>query len=516
MFICLDADVDLGTAVCSVQQQEISAGQRCRMISHRKQTGAYYTPDQVVQSLVQWAVHSAKDRLLDPSCGDGRFLEKHANSVGLERDPAAAATAIARAPSALVHEGEFFAWAASTNERFECAAGNPPFIRYQSFKGTDRKVALDLCSKLGADFSGLSSSWAPFLVATASLLKAGGRMAFVLPAEVGHAPYAAPLLEYLAAHFGTVQIIAVRNKLFPDLSEDCWLLYADEYGDQTSFFKFSALDSFKPSRRPPRQHVRVPVSSWRGDWNRRLRPFLMPTSTRDMYLGVSRDLRSLRLGDIARVGIGYVSGGNDFFHLKPSEAGRLGVPDDLLHVSVRNGRVLPERTLNGSTIKKWLRNDDECLLLKLDKQSELPTSIKRYLATDEAKRVKTGYKCRNRSPWYSVPDVQVPDFFLTYMSGWTPSLVRNLAGATCTNSVHSVRLHRKTDAAMLRKAWSTSFTELSCELEGHPLGGGMLKVEPREAANILIPASDRRGLVRHDVVEEGLELLRSWRHYNAN
>jgi adenine-specific DNA-methyltransferase len=41
-----------------------------------------------------------------------------------------------------------------------------------------------------------------------------------------------------------------------------------------------------------------------------------------------------------------------------------------------------------------------------------------------------------------VPDVQVPDFFSTYMSGVTPSLVRNAAGCTCSNSVHSVRLKR--------------------------------------------------------------------------
>jgi hypothetical protein len=74
---------------------------------------------------------------------------------------------------ALVHEGDFFAWAGETAERFDCAAGNPPFIRYQTFKGITRARALDLCARHGADFSGLASSWAPFLVATATLLKPG-------------------------------------------------------------------------------------------------------------------------------------------------------------------------------------------------------------------------------------------------------------------------------------------------------------------------------------------------------
>jgi len=33
----------------------------------------------------------------------------------------------------------------------------------------------------------------------------------------------------------------------------------------------------------------------------------------------------------------------------------------------------------------------------------------------------------------------------------------------------------------------TAFVQLSCEIAGHPLGGGMLKLELREAAQIVVP-----------------------------
>jgi adenine-specific DNA-methyltransferase len=39
----------------------------------------------------------------------------------------------------------------------------------------------------------------------------------------------------------------------------------------------------------------------------------------------------------------------------------------------------------------------------------------------------------------------------------------------------------------LAALWQTSLTRLSVEIEGHPLGGGMLKLEPTEAANVLVP-----------------------------
>src|SRR6266849_4620830 len=151
----------------------------------RKETGSFYTPDVAARSLVRCAVRSSRDRLLDPSCGDGRFLALHQSSVGIEQDRHAAQAARVRARSADIYQTEFFQWAATTSERFHCAVGNPPFIRYQIFSGAVRARALRLCGRLGAHFSSLTSSWAPFLVAASGLLRRGGRLAFVVPAEIG-------------------------------------------------------------------------------------------------------------------------------------------------------------------------------------------------------------------------------------------------------------------------------------------------------------------------------------------
>jgi hypothetical protein len=417
--------------------------------------------------------------MLDPACGDGQFVALHRNSVGIEQDITAGRAAVERAPGSLVHEGDFFAWASCTVERFDCAAGNPPFIRYQMFKGRTRDRALDLCEKLGASFSGLTSSWAPFLVATASLLLPDGRMAFVVPAEIGHAPYAAPLLDYLVGHFGAVQIIAIREKLFPRLSEDCWLLFAEAFGSSTQEIGFTALERFEPTCSPPEPTLRVSVREWRDLWKKRLRPFLLPESTLSLYREVSEKPDTWRFGDIASIGIGYVSGANEFFHLRPSQADEWEIPARFLHPTVRNSRALPGGPLTKTIVEGWRRADEPVLLLRIAKETRtLPAPVARYLDTDDGHLARAGYKCRMRDPWYSVPDVQIPDFFLTYMSGREASLVRNDAGCTCTNSVHSVRLKDGGTRQDLLNRWDSPFVRLSCEIEGHPLGGGLLKLEP--------------------------------------
>lgn len=480
----------------------------------QKNSGAYFTPREVASALVSWVVRSPSDRLLDPSCGDGQFLAAHRRSVGIEQNPISAQAAVAAAPWALVHEGDFFSWATETKEQFECAAGNPPFIRYQSFKGEVRRRALELSANVGAVFTALTSSWAPFLVATAALLKPGGRMAFVVPAEIGHAPYAAPLLDYLVSAFTTVHVIAVREKLFPSLSEDCWLLYADGFREgSASHIDLTVCDRFRPTSERPRPTVRVNLSEWRILWSRRLRPYLLPTELRALYGCAATHAESRRLGDFANVGIGYVSGDNSFFHLRPSDAKRWKIPGAFLHASLRNSRSMPRQQITRATVATWISADEPVLLLRLQPDQDLPSSVREYLDSSAGRAARQGYKCRNRTPWYAVPDVQVPDYILSYMSGRTANLVRNVAGVTCTNSVHVVRVRDPKAAAKLLPRWSSAFVRLSCELEGHALGGGMLKLEPREATRVLFPPESLVERVDPDMLEDGIRTLHRWRHY---
>ena len=202
-------------------------------------------------------------------------------------------------------------------------------------------------------------------------------MAFVVPASIGHAPYATPLIEYLVGRFDLVRIVAIREKLFPHLSEDCWLLFADGFGGSTEAIHFAAIEHFGEFqfRAPART---VPVNEWWRVWNRRLRPYL-PSVERSIYQDVARRPDSSRLGMAASVGIGYVSGANEFFHLRPSEAARWGIPEQFLHPTVRNGRVLPARTLSPSTVEGWRRSDQPMLLLRIPRDARPPAPVVAYL-----------------------------------------------------------------------------------------------------------------------------------------
>ena len=475
----------------------------------RKAHGAYYTPRGVAAALARWAVRSPNDRLLDPACGDGRFLTRHRRSTGVDRADSAVAAAKEAAPHSVVHAADFFEWAASTTDRFECATGNPPFIRYQRFSGATRRLAQRLCAAEGAPVSGLTSSWVPYLIVTASLLRRGGRMAFLVPAEIGHAPYAAPLLSFLAGRFDTVRVVAIRRRIFPELSEDVWVLYADGYGGATDALTLATADAFADECADA-PGVPVPLAEWRR-WRCRLRPLLLPDRIAADYRRLLAEPAVRTLGDFAGAGIGYVTGDNDFFHLRPSEARKREIPDSDLVPTVRRGRDLRDGPITPDTISRWRREDRPNFLLRLGARDALRPAVQRYLESEAGRRARNRYKCRVRQPWYAVPGVAAPDFFLPCMSSGQPLLVENRAGCAGTNAVHAVRLRNGSAPGTLRRRWNSPLTALSCEIEGHPLGGGVLKLEPREALRVAV-APPGLGPEAAALFREGAEVLRSWRH----
>jgi len=118
---------------------------------------------------------------------------------------------------------------------------------------------------------------------------------------------------------------------------------------------------------------------------------------------------------------------------------------------------------------------------------ELPRNLVNYLRKAEALGRHQGYKCRIRKRWYVVPSVYVPDAFMLRQIHHYPKLVANGALATCTDTIHRVRLKNKIDPASLAATFLNSLTFAFSEILGRSYGGGVLELEPNEADLLPIP-----------------------------
>ncbi len=130
----------------------------------RKQLGAWYTPLSLVEAVVREAVYPAARSVLDPSCGDGRFLAATglAEQTGVDIDAA----------TGFIHDDALQRnWG---GEQFDVVVGNPPFLNQLS----------SLTSRGGrSKFGGgpYADAAAEFLALAIRLTKPGGRVGLVLP-----------------------------------------------------------------------------------------------------------------------------------------------------------------------------------------------------------------------------------------------------------------------------------------------------------------------------------------------
>ena len=112
------------------------------------------------------------------------------------------------------------------------------------------------------------------------------------------------------------------------------------------------------------------------------------------------------------------------------------------------------------------------------------------------------YKCSIRAPWWSIAPGARPDAFLGYLVSRRPAFRLNTHAAVSTNNVHQVFFH---DGPV---SLAHPLTHLSVELLGRIYGGGVLKIEPGDAARIVVP----RGRVAHArEIERAVTALRARR-----
>ena len=421
-----------------------------------KQFGAYYTDAHIAERMVRWAVRSSADTALDPSFGGGVFIEAAANrleSLGGSSDQISGVELDARvhqqvsealhSSHTLIH-ADFFDIDAKRIPKVNAVIGNPPYIRYQSFAGEVREKALKRARDQGVSVSGLASSWATFVVHACSLLKVGGRLAFVIPTEIGHAPFARPVLEYLITSFEALHLLTFKERLFPDINQDTLILLAQGYGDgpgelYTQDFK-SGGDLNLTDALCNAEQKRIDANEI-IEGNETLAHTFISAEARQLYKKLGR-MHAVSLGDIADVGIGYVSGANRFFHLSAEQAKDLKAGEASLKPAVFKAKALKGLAFTQNDFNSAPAGSAG-YLLNLNESTKLSKPVEAYIKMAESQGVQLGYKCKTRTPWYAVPGVVVPDAFLTYMSGLYPQLVANTFQATAPNTLHLVRIKDK-------------------------------------------------------------------------
>lgn len=479
----------------------------------QKLRGGYYTPPQLARFLVDWAIQSATARVLEPSCGDGVFLspivqkllalkavpESIANQVtAVEIDKIEVAKA-AKSVDGLLRDGknirisnsDFFEFCETklVGQRFDAVVGNPPFIRYQNFPESSREAAFRLMKSSGLHPNRLTNAWVPFVAAATDLLTEHGRLAMVVPAELLQVSYAAELRQFLSDRFEKLTVFTFRHLVFEGIQQEVVLLCGERDGGKPTGIRTIEITDLEElanyEHTPFESRDLKPMDNSREKWTQY---FL--TKYQIALVRKARNIPGLRkLADFAEVNVGVVTGQNDFFVLKKSDADRIGANGYALPLVSRSGH-LRGFNFTKTDLENNVTAQIPTFLLSIPADvpiEKLPASIVSYIREAEAKKLHEGYKCRIRTPWYTVPSIARPDAFMLRQIHERPRIIVNETPATCTDTIHRVRCKAGVDVRRLAACAYNSLTFALAEVMGRSYGGGVLELEPSEAENLLVP-----------------------------
>ncbi|TAL16051.1 SAM-dependent methyltransferase [bacterium] len=471
----------------------------------QKLRGGYYTPSDLAGFIARWVGQGNPSSILEPSCGDGAFLTElakcpstaSANIVAFELDRKEAGIASQRAKehglSASVHASDFLGWAldqlASSGTRFDAVVGNPPFIRYQYLPAEFQDRSERVFSRLNCKFTKHTNAWVPFILASFAMLKRGGRLAMVVPSEIIHVLHAQSLRSYLGKECRRLVIIDPEQLWFEDTLQGTVILLAEK----------RLCDSEKPEGVgiiPVRAREFVscdpaeifstpkPINgkTVAGKWTRAL----LDKGSRDLLDELMEHPDVHCFEDIADVDVGIVTGANNFFLVTDEVVQQYKLKD---HVHPMFGRSehcpgviydTKQHRTNAQTGKPtnfiWFKNSSVTI----------SSSVKSYIEIGEQQKLHTRYKCRVRSPWYSVPSIYATEIGMLKRSHDTPRLIFNRIGAYTTDTAYRIR-SKGVSAQRLVTSFVNPLTALSAELEGRHYGGGVLELVPSEIEHLAIP-----------------------------
>lgn len=476
---------------------------RFKDLPAQKLRGGYYTPDPLGAFLAGYLADGGCRSVLEPSSGDGQLLVAaerampEAEIVGVELMPEEAERARERVGNTVeVVASDLFGWYRDARSgSLDGVIGNPPFIRYQSFPASYRDEAMAFMRSRGLSPNRMTNAWVPFVVVSVDALREGGRLAMVLPAELLQVNYAGELRSYLAAKFSELHLVTFRSLVFEGIQQETVLLLGQKGPGPASIVTHDLADernlpgyvlSADRAEATPSRMV-TQSEKWTRYW---LRP---------NELGLMRELVDspdlLRLGSYADVNVGIVTGRNAFFVMTGQEADERGLAASCVDLVGRSAQT--PGLIHGQSDQAELRpGSSRSLLLQLGNtdRDELPAEALAWVKHGESLGYHKGYKCRIRLPnWWQVPSDWRPDGFMLRQIYEGPRLIVNESDATCTDTLHRVRLTGDATARQLAVACMNSMTWAFAEIIGRSYGGGVLELEPREAIALPIPTPGDEG-----------------------
>jgi adenine-specific DNA-methyltransferase len=467
--------------------------------SKEKLRGGFYTPEPIASFILKWAFNGNKELdILEPSCGDGVFLEEiqkgnyeynSLTAIEFDEIEAIKSRKIGLDKSNIINS-DFHEFCINTKQKFDLIIGNPPYIRFQYFDREQQGFASEIFEKANLKYSKLTNAWVSFVVGSSLLLKEQGKIGFVLPAEILQVSYAQPLREFLGQFYNKINIVSFEKLVFPDIQQEVVLLLCEKNKNKTHLIEHLELRDAEELKnldvsklKSPKKKIDFKSNKWTF--------YFLDQKEIDFLERLQSKKLIPQLGEYAKVEVGITTGSNPFFTVPLSTVEKYNLEKYAKPLVGRSVQV-PSAIF---TKKDWIKNrnsEARTHFLSFPKMKDLNGSLgaRDYISLGEEEEINKGYKCRIRDEWQIVPSQRISDALFIRRNNKYPKFIINEAKAFTTDTMHRVTIKENIEIKALTASYYNSLSFAFAEICGRSHGGGVLELMPNEVERILLPYNE--------------------------
>lgn len=466
--------------------------------SEQKLRGAYYTPLQLANAMVSLVVSQNINNVLEPSCGDGVFLDSLASLNFINDIPDVTAVEIEPDEAEKVRNNykenanvhvlneDFLGFYQQVygKQTYDLILGNPPYIRYQYLTETQRDIQSRILTSHGMKSNKLINAWVAFLVACVQLLSENGKIAFVIPAEILQVVYAEDLRLFLSNQFSKITLLTFEQLVFPDIEQEI-LVFIGEKGKEEKgirIIELSDLEDFKKLNLNSNGFQKL--EHVKEKWTK----YFVSAEEIKVIQSIRDDKRFTKFSDLALINVGITTGNNTYFSVDKATNKQYDLSSVTLPLIGRSSHVHGVYFTDSDWQENIQDNKRAMLISFPDTPYETyPSKHKEYIKLGEKNGENKGYKCSIRDRWYIVPSVWIPDAFFLRRNNLYPKFVLNQCNAVSTDTMHRIKFNEGVKAENVLLSYYNSISFAFTEICGRSYGGGVLEILPGEVGNIMLP-----------------------------
>ncbi len=498
-------------AIDTLEQQRITLqadldGQKTQ--AERNRLGQFATPTALAQDILKYAStllpRGENVHFLDPAIGTGSFYAalrkvypktQIAEALGFEIDPhyAKPAADLWKDSGLAMKLADFTH--AKPSPRFNLIICNPPYVRHHHLENGDKtRLQLHTHQASGMKISGLAGLYCHFLGLSHAWMTDGAVAGWLIPSEFMDVNYGQAIKRYLLDRVTLLHIhrFDPNDVQFADAlvsSAVVWFRKASPPKDHSVTFTFGG-SLFEPTLS---RTVSARALAQEPKWTR------FPVADVRTRSGIST------ISDFFKIKRGVATGHNEYFILSEDDINARGLPMEAFSPILPSPRYVTEDEVKADRHGNPKIERRRFLLdtkLPEDEIKHRFPALYDYLEEGKARGLNEGYICQHRSLWYGQEIRPPAPIVCTYLgrgdtkSGRPFRFILNGSRATVANvylamyptPVLSRAITR--DPGLIRRVWQVlnEITPDKLLSEGRVYGGGLHKLEPKELANVPVPA----------------------------